>query len=193
MYEYINGYITELNPAYIVLESSGIGYYISISLFTYSQLSEEKEFQIFIHQVVREDSLLLFGFFDKKERALFRLLISVSGVGSNTARMMLSSLQPSEITNAIANGEVNTLQSIKGIGGKTAQRIIIDLKDKIEIKPEMQEIIMSQGNTIKEESLSALVTLGFAKKTVEKVLDGIFKNNADITVEQAVKLALKKI
>ncbi|NQU86759.1 MAG: Holliday junction branch migration protein RuvA [Mariniphaga sp.] len=193
MYEFIKGEITEINPAYIVVETGGIGYSIKISLNTYSKLNKEKTTKVLIHQLVREDAHLLFGFAEDAERELFRSLISVNGVGANTAIMMLSSLSPDEIISAISTDNVNILKSIKGIGAKTAQRIIIDLKDKLGKFAETGQILTSGDNTIRNESLSALVMLGFAKKDAEKTLDKILNENPGLTVESVIKHALKRL
>jgi Holliday junction DNA helicase RuvA len=193
MYEFITGEIVEKTPTYIVLENGNIGYFINISLFTYSLLPDQQPCQLFIHQIVREDAHILFGFINKEEREIFRQLISVSGVGANTARLILSSLSPSEIRQAINEGNVPDLQKIKGIGAKSAQRIIVDLKGKISTAVEMDQLFPAKSNTIKEESLSALVNLGFAKKTVEKVLEQVLKGNDQMTVEELIKEALKKL
>lgn len=191
MYEYIQGTIAELNPAYVVIDSQGIGFHIQISLNTYSALSGKEQAVVFIHQVVREDAHLLYGFFQKSEREIFRHLISVSGIGSNTARMMLSSLSPDEIKDAIVSGNVRLLNSIKGVGPKTAQRVIVDLKDKVGKSDISGEFLLPQSNTNREEALSALVMLGFAKNTVEKVLDKLLQANPQTSVENLVKQALK--
>lgn len=193
MYEFITGDIVERTPTFIILETGNVGYFIKISLFTYSLLPDQNPCQLFIHQIVREDANILFGFINKEEREVFRQLISVSGVGANTARLILSSLSPLEIRQAINEGDVLELQQIKGIGAKSAQRIIIDLKGKISIAAEMDDLFPSKSNTIKEEALSALVNLGFAKKTVEKVLDQVGKGNDQLTVEAFIKEALKKL
>jgi len=194
MYEFITGDIVEKTPTYIILETGNVGYFINISLFTYGLLPDQKPCQLFIHQIVREDAHILFGFINKEEREVFRQLISVSGVGANTARLILSSLSPVEIQQAINEGNVVELQKIKGIGAKSAQRIIVDLKGKISMASEMDHLFPSKSNTIKEESLSALVNLGFAKKTVEKVLEQILKGENDqFTVEELIKEALKKL
>lgn len=192
MFEYIHGEVTGLTPANAVIEAGSVGYFIHISLNTYSRISGKEKVKLFLHQVVREDAHLLYGFADKAERELFRFLISVSGIGSNTAMMMLSSLLPDEIRKAILEENVNLLKSIKGIGAKTAQRIIIDLKDKIGKSPASDKILMtSTDNTIREEALSALIMLGFQKKNVETELDKIIKSNPGLTVEKMVKMALK--
>lgn len=193
MYEFITGDIVEKTPTFIILETGNVGYFIHISIFTYSLLPDQNPCQLFIHQIVREDAHILFGFINKEEREVFRQLISVSGVGANTARLILSSLSPLEIRQAINEGNVLELQQIKGIGAKSAQRIIVDLKGKISMAAEMDELFPSKSNTIKEEALSALVNLGFAKKTVEKVLDQVGKGNDQLTVEAFIKEALKKL
>lgn len=191
MFEFIEGNVVERTPAHIILQEGGIGYFINISLFSYSSLPAEGKIRLFIHQVIREDAQLLFGFYSPEEREIFRQLISVSGVGANTARMMLSSLSPDEIAIAIQEGSVSTLQGIKGIGGKTAQRIIVDLKDKISKAGSIDELFTNERNTIQEESLSALVALGFARKQVEKVVGNLLRQQSDLGVEDVVKQALK--
>ncbi len=200
MYEYIEGLISELNPSFMVINNQGIGYFVNISLNTYTFLSNEHNDQnnqmirIYIHQIIREDAHLLYGFYDKKEREVFRQLITVSGIGANTARMILSSHTPEQLQEAVANGDVNQLKSIKGIGAKSAQRIIVDLKDKLTKDMLLtDEFFAAQDNTIKEEAFSALVTLGFSKKGVEKVLDNIISQDKHISVEILVKEALKKL
>ncbi len=193
MYEFISGNITELTPAHIVVENGGMGYFISISLNTYSALSGKQASKVFLHQVVREDAHLLFGFADKEERDLFRLLITVSGIGANTARVMLSSLTPAEIRKAIAGGNVDILKGVKGIGLKSAQRIIVDLKDKLAKFTESEEIFAVADNTIREESLSALIMLGFPKNSVEKVINRLLADGEISSVEDLVKRALKKL
>ncbi|MFA8435712.1 MAG: Holliday junction branch migration protein RuvA [Marinifilaceae bacterium] len=193
MYEYIKGDLVDLTPTYAVLDNRGIAYILNISLNTYSRLSGVAVAQLFIHQVVREDAQLLYGFFDKQEREIFRSLISVSGVGASTARVMLSSLASAEIQNAIVSGDVNTLKGVKGIGAKTAQRIIIELKDKLGKDVDMTEILIPQSNTIKEEALSALVMLGFTKNSVNKVVDKILAKESSPTVEALIKMALKQL
>ncbi len=191
MFEYIQGKIAELTPASVVVDNQGIGYFINISLNTYSALSGKEQAVVFIHQVIREDANILFGFFDKSEREIFRQLISVSGVGANTARMMLSSLSSAEIKNAILSADTKVLNGIKGIGAKTAQRIIVDLKDKIGKSDVSDNFLLTQNNTKREEALSALVMLGFAKNPAEKILDKLLKENSDFEVEELVKQALK--
>lgn len=192
MYEYIHGKVTGLTPANAVIEAGFVGYFINISLNTYSLINGKEQAKLFLHQVIREDAHIFYGFAEQAERELFRLLISVNGIGSSTALMMLSSLNPEEIQQAILEENVNLLKSIKGIGAKTAQRVIIDLKDKIGKGSASDQILISPtGNTIKNEALSALVMLGFAKKNVEKELDKIWKANSDLTVEEMIKIALK--
>jgi len=191
MIDYITGSVTELNPAYVVVECNGIGYSINISLNTYATLEKSEKCKIFIHEAIREDAHVLFGFADREERDLFRQLISVSGVGANTARMMLSSLKPSDLSQAIIEANTNALKSIKGIGLKTAQRIIVDLKDKIGKHISSGEIIAFTDNTAREEALSALVMLGFVKNSASKVLDNLLKDNKNLPVEELVRKALK--
>ena len=193
MINYIKGTITEINPASVTIETGGIGYLINISVNTFSKLDGKSEFKILVHEVIREDAHQLFGFADKEERDIFRLLISVSGIGANTARMMLSSLSHSEIEKAIAESNVNLLKSIKGIGLKTAQRVIVDLKDKIGKQAGTSEIFTFEDNTKREEALSALVMLGFARSAVSKVLEKIIRDEKNLTVEDLIKRALKNL
>jgi len=194
MFEYIKGPIAELTPAYVIVESAGIGYNINISLQTYSSLESKKEATVYLHQVVREDAHLLFGFAEKDERELFRLLISVSGVGANTARVILSSMSATEIQKAIQNADINALKQIKGIGLKTAQRIVVDLKDKVFGKElGASQLFSNLNNTSKDEALSALVMLGFNKAAAEKVLDLLIKEDSKQSVEGLIKLALKRL
>jgi len=192
MYEYVNGLVAELNPAYAVVEVNGIGYFVNISLTSYSALRQGEQAQLFLHQVVREDAHLLFGFVTKVERELFRLLITVNGVGPNTARLILSSLTPQELTNAILSENLVKLKSVKGIGAKTAQRIILDLKDKVNMSGyfDTAEIFAASDNTIKKDALLTLTTLGFAKASVEKVLDKVLKEKPDASLETVIKLSL---
>jgi len=193
MIEYIKGNITQITPTFVIVEASGIGYFINISLTTFSNLENKSDVKILIHEVIREDTHQLFGFSEKVEREIFRHLISVSGVGANTARMMLSSLSPSEIEKAIVGSDVNILQSVKGIGLKTAQRIIVDLKEKLGKQASGGEIFAISDNTNREEALSALVMLGFAKGAVSKVLDKIVREERNLTVEEMIKRALKNL
>ncbi|HBH50069.1 MAG TPA: Holliday junction branch migration protein RuvA [Bacteroidales bacterium] len=191
MFEFIKGKITDLTPAYAVVESAGIGYYLNISLTSFSQIQDKKEVQLYTHLAIREDAHVLYGFTSKKEREVFRLLISVSGVGPNTARMMLSSLVPDEVARAISQEDVNTLKTIKGIGAKSAQRIIVDLKDKIQTEEGIEQIITPSNNTLKIEALSALDVLGFPRKSAEKAIDKLLLENPELHVEDLIKKALK--
>ena len=193
MFEYIKGAVATLKPSHIILEANSVGYFIHISLNTYTQLHGSETAKLYIHQVIREDAHLLYGFFAETERELFRMLISVSGIGSNTAIMMFSSLSPDEIRSAILTENVNLLKSIKGIGIKTAQRVIIDLKDKVGKSPGSEQIVASADNTLRNEALSALIMLGFAKKPVEKELDKILTANPKQSVESVIKQALKSL
>jgi Holliday junction DNA helicase RuvA len=190
MYEFIEGEIIEKSPAQLVIKAGSIGYLLNISVNTYSKIGDTKTVKIYLHHVVREDAQLLFGFADKEEREIFRLLISVSGVGANTARLILSSMSPAEIRQSILSGNVAALQNVKGIGAKSAQRIIVDLRDKVGKSIVTDEIFQPQDNTVKEEALSALVALGFPAKIVEKNLVKIM-TRGDMTVEEVVKAALK--
>ena len=192
MYEYIRGKLVERNPSYVVIESNGIGYFLNISVQTYSRLKEEEPCTLYTHLVVKEDDLSLFGFADVEERELFRLLISVSGVGVNTARIILSSLSTVEITQAIVTGNAPMLQRIKGIGSKTAQRIIIDLRDKLSKELIPQEKVGFVHNTKRDEALSGLITLGFQKMAAAKALDKVIQNNGStLPVEELIRNALK--
>jgi Holliday junction DNA helicase RuvA len=189
----IKGRLVEKNPTQLVVDCNGIGYEINISLHTYSSLSSEENIKLFTHLQVREDAHILYGFFTVSERAVFRLLISVSGIGTSTARTMLSSLTPAEIQQAIAIEDVSTIQGIKGIGSKTAQRVIIELKDKIKNLQGTEEIPVLKSNTIKEETLSALEVLGYSRKASEKVVDKLIQGDPDRTVEELIKSALNKL
>ncbi len=193
MYEFIRGAVADLNPASAVLEAGGVGYLINISLNTYSKLNGKKEASLLIHQVVREDAHILFGFAEKRERELFRELISVNGVGANTAIMMLSSLNTDELIAAVSSGNADVLKAVKGIGAKTAQRIIVDLKDKFGQMPDAGQILIPADNTTRKESLSALVMLGFAKKDADKVVARIIRDDPEATVESVIKRALKRL
>jgi Holliday junction DNA helicase RuvA len=193
MYEYITGKITEITPTYVILECNGTGYFIHISVSTYSQIRSHHEIKLLTHLIVKEDAHLLYGFANKLERDIFRMLISVSGIGANTARMMLSSLTPVEIQQAILTSNVSLLTSIKGIGNKSAQRIILDLKDKLSREAAGEEIFSVKDNRTKDEALSALVMLGFSKSAVEKVILKILSENKNIVVEELIKKALKSL
>jgi holliday junction DNA helicase RuvA len=191
MIEYLNGQLIELNPAHVVLDLNGVGYFVNISLTTYSALSGTRSAKLYVHEVIREDAHLLYGFQNTDERELFRLLISVSGVGANTGILFLSSMSPNELRKAIVTDDVTRLKSIKGVGLKTAQRLIVELKDKLAKDPVSTDIFALQNNTVREEALSALVTLGFIKKNAEKVVDKIIRDEPTKTVEQVIKDALK--
>ena len=191
MYAYFSGKIAEKSPTYVVLDNHGIGSFINITLNTFTAIGEKEDVKLFVHEQILEDAHHLFGFFTAKERDLFELLISVSGVGCNTARLILSSLTVSELSNAIANDDVKTIQAVKGIGAKTAQRIVIDLKDKLKKNDFQTEIFAVSDNTIKTEALSALMILGFSKAAVEKALDKLLKQMPEATVEVLIKEALK--
>ena len=189
----IKGKLVEKTPTQVVVDCNGIGYEINISLYTFSSLSSDENIKLFTHLQVREDAHILYGFFTVLERAVFRLLISVSGIGTSTARTMLSSLTPTEIQHAIGIEDVATIQGIKGIGLKTAQRVIIELKDKIKILQGTDEIPVLKSNTIKEETLSALEVLGYSRKASEKVVDKLIQGDPDSTVEELIKYALNKL
>ena len=204
MIEYINGELAELTPALAVVEAAGVGYALNISLNTYSAIQGKKDVKLFVHEALvtggRDDSFTLFGFGNKQERELYRLLITVSGVGANTARMILSSLTPAELCNVIANGDERMLKSVKGIGLKTAQRIIVDLKDKIvsmgiaeELHVAASPSAASINTEVRDEAVSALTMLGFSPAPSAKVVSQIITEQPDLPVEQVVKLALKQI
>lgn len=192
MYSYIEGRLIEKNPAYLVIDVNGVGFLLHISLNTYSKIGNEEKCKLFTHLAIREDAHILYGFADENEREIFRQLITVSGVGSNTARLILSSLSPDEITDAIATGNVSVLQSVKGIGNKTAQRIVVDLKDRLEKAGISVEKLDLKHNTKKEEALSGLTILGFNKSLAEKAIDKVLKKEgANLSVEELIKSALK--
>lgn len=197
MYEHVSGKLTEKNPAYAVVESNGVGYFLNISLQTYTALSQkgqEEDCKLYTHLVVREDALILYGFIDQKERELFRHLISVNGVGANIAQMILSSLNTSEVYEAILQEQIGTLKSVKGIGAKSAQRIILDLKDKLKKEQSDVDILESGYNTKRTEALSALTMLGFQESVAEKVLTKVIKSvPSDSSVEEITKEALKEL
>ena len=189
----IIGRVVEKSPTNVVVDCNGIGYEVNISLYTFSQLTDDENIQLFTHLQVKEDSHTLFGFRTTLERAVFRLLISVSGIGTSTARTMLSSLQPAEIQQAIVNEDVAKIQGVKGIGLKTAQRVIIDLKDKIVSLYGIYEIPGIKSNTIKDEALSALEVLGYTRKASGKVVDNIIQSAPESSVEELIKAALNKL
>lgn len=193
MLEYIKGNIAELNPASVIIDNNGIGYEIGISLSTYSQLEGRAEAKLLLHEVIREDAHLLFGFATTRERELFRLLIGVSGVGANTARVILSSKAPAELETVIATADERQLKAVKGVGTKTAQRIIVDLRDKI--KPVDSSLIIERTATTDafNEGLAALTMLGFQRQASEKVLKKLFADDPSLRVESAIKQALKML
>ena len=193
MITHLKGRLVEKTPTNIVIDCNGVGYFVHISLHTFSNLSDTESVKLFIHLQVREDSHTLFGFSTKVEREIFRLLISVSGVGASIARTMLSSLTPDQVKDAIAQNDFATIQSVKGIGSKTAQRVVLDLKDKILKVYSLDGVSVVSNNTNKNEALSALETLGFGRKQAEKICDSILKNDANASVETIIKLALKNL
>jgi Holliday junction DNA helicase RuvA len=192
MFAYIEGTLTTRNPAYVVVDCQGVGYMIHISLNTFTQIKDLTSARLLTHLLVREDAQLLYGFYTEEERRVFRLLIAVSGIGANTARMILSSLSPADLVQAIVTGNEPVLKKIKGIGAKTAQRLIVELKDKVAKTQGLSDLGSASYNTNREEALSALVILGFARPAVEKVLDGLLREHGmTIPVEQIIRLALK--
>jgi len=193
MITHIQGKLTEKNPTNVVIDCNGVGYHLNISLHTYSQISNQENLRLFTHLHIKEDSHTLYGFSSLSEREIFRLLISVSGIGTNIARTMLSSLTPKQVREGIAIEDVALIQSVKGIGLKTAQRVIIELKDKVLKSYDIDEGSVSQNNTNKEETLSALEVLGYTKKQSHNVVDRIIASNQDANVETIIKEALKKL
>ena len=191
MITYVKGKLAEKNPANVIIETNGIGYYIRISLQTFSKIPDSESVKLYTYLSVKEDSHTLFGFFEKAEREIFKALISVSGIGPSTAITMLSSLETRQIQQAIATGDVATIKSIKGIGVKTAQRVILDLKDKILKTYDINEDLLTTDNTIKNEALSALEVLGFTSKNTEKVIQKLLMEDSDLTLEKIIKQALK--
>ncbi|MDR1406203.1 MAG: Holliday junction branch migration protein RuvA [Prevotellaceae bacterium] len=194
MYEYVKGPVVELTPTYVVVEAGGIGYFVNISLQTYGAVGSSKDARLWLHHIVREDAEQWYGFFSREEREVFRLLLSVSGVGPNTARMVLSSLSSAEVRSAIQCDDVRKLQSIKGIGSKTAQRVVVDLKDKIgkTVSSDSSRDITALPVQL-EEALSALIMLGFGKAPAEKTLQLLLRENAAYTTEELIKAALKRL
>ena len=204
MIEYIRGELTDITPAMAVVEAAGVGYALSISLNTFTAIQNKKEVRLYVHEAIvtggRDDSFTLYGFFSKEERELYRQLITVSGVGANTARMILSSFTPAELCNAIASGDERSIKGVKGIGLKTAQRIIVDLKDKIGNADLMQQAASDAGKPVdninkevRNEAVSALTMLGFSPAPSAKVVGEILKKHPDLPVEQVIKQALKLI
>ena len=192
MIEYIKGRIDEITPTYAVIETQGgVGYMLNITLNAYTQLQGQPAARLYVHEAIREDAYVLYGFIDRRERELFLNLISVSGVGPSTARVILSSLTPADLENAIISGNLRVLKAVKGIGAKTAERIIVDLKDKIKPGSDTLSIHTPAENEVFDEALAALVMLGFTKAQSEKALTKLFKENPGVAVEQAIKQALK--
>ena len=190
----LNGRLIEKNPTDLLIECGGVGYEVKISLNTFSQLGSDEAVQVFTKLIVREDAHILYGFAEKSEREIFVMLLSVSGIGSNTARTMLSSLTPSQIKQAIVNENVNVIQSVKGIGLKTAQRVILDLKDKIlKVADSENDIFVPSGNIQKEEALAALEVLGISRKLAEKTVDKFVSENPQATAENIIKQVLKSL
>lgn len=192
MYSFISGKIVEKNPAYIIIDNQGIGYLINITLNTFTSIGEQAEVKLYVHLAIREDAHVLYGFYTEEERSLFLQLITVSGVGCNTARLILSSLTVRETIDAISNNNIKAIQGVKGIGAKTAQRIIVDLHDKVtKLNVGDDEKTPFGYNTLKEEALSALMVLGFSRTSVEKTLDKLLTQMENPNVEQLIKEALR--
>jgi Holliday junction DNA helicase RuvA len=193
MIAHLQGKLVEKTPTQVVIECGGVGYHVNISLHTYSLLPATDFIKLYTHLQIKEDAHTLFGFVEKSEREIFKLLLSVSGIGASIARTMLSSLDPKQITNAIASSDVVTIQSIKGIGSKTAQRVILDLKEKVLKLYDLDEVSMSQNNTNRDEALSALEVLGFVRKASERIVEKIIKEAPESSVEYIIKQALKNL
>ena len=193
MIAHLQGKLVEKTPTEVIIDCNGVGYHVNISLHTYSLLPASDAIKLFTYLQIKEDSHTLFGFVEKSEREIFKMLLSVSGIGASIARTMLSSLEPKQIIHAIASADVVTIQSIKGIGSKTAQRVILDLKDKVLKLYDLDEVSVIQSNTNKDEALSALEVLGFVRKSAERVVEKIVKDNPEATVENIIKLALKNL
>ena len=193
MIAHIQGKLVEKTPTDVIIDCNGVGYFVNISLNTYSKIPDTEVVKLFTFLQIKEDSHSLYGFVEKSERELFKLLLSVSGIGANIARTMLSSLDPKQIIQSIATGNVTVIQSIKGIGSKTAQRVILDLKDKVIKIYNIDEISTVQNNTLREETLSALEVLGYPKKSAERLVDKIVAENPDASLESIIKLALKSL
>ena len=189
----LKGKLVEKYPTHLVIDCHGVGYEVNISLFTFGQIKNEDSIKIYTHLQIREDAHLLYGFITELERAIFRLLISVSGIGTSTTRTMLSSLTPKDVQNAILTDDIDRIKSVKGIGLKTAQRVIIELKDKIKNLQGIDEIYQKSNNTNKEETLSALEVLGYSRRNSEKVIDNLIQGDPERSVETLIKLALNKL
>ncbi|MGB5653515.1 MAG: Holliday junction branch migration protein RuvA [Robiginitalea sp.] len=193
MIHHLTGKLIEKHPTHVVIECAGVGYFVNISLNTFGALPDEEHLKLHTYLQVREDAHILFGFYSQAEREIFKLLISVSGIGTSTARTMLSSMTPAQIRDAIASENVPAIQAIKGIGAKTAQRVILDLRDKILKVYDLDEVSPESGNTNKEEALSALEVLGFARKGAEKTVDAVLRKDPTLSVEGIIKSALKNL
>ena len=193
MIAHIQGKLVEKTPTEVVIDCNGVGYHINISLHTYTLLPKTDFVKLFTHLIIKEDSHSLYGFVEKSEKEIFKMLLTVSGIGEGIARTMLSSLEPKQIIQSLASGDVGTIQSIKGIGSKTAQRAILDLKEKVLKIYDLDEVSMFQSNTNRDEALSALEVLGFVRKTSEKIVDKVISQNPDATVEMIIKQALKNL
>jgi len=193
MIAHIQGKLVEKTPTEVVIDCNGVGYHINISLHTYSLLPSSDFVKLFTHLIIKEDAHSLYGFVEKSEKEIFKMLLTVSGIGAGIARTMLSSLEPRQIIQALASGDVATIQSIKGIGGKTAQRAILDLKDKVLKIYDLDEVSLTQNNTNRDEALSALEVLGFVRKSSEKIVDKVINENPDASVETIIKQALKNL
>lgn len=193
MIAHIQGRLVEKSPTDVVIDCNGVGYHLHISLHTFSLIPNSENIKLFTHLQIKEDAHTLFGFVEKSEREIFKLLLSVSGIGASIARTMLSSMEPKQILQAIATGDVVSIQGIKGIGAKTAQRVILDLKEKVLKVYDLDEVSMSSNNTNKDEALSALEVLGFNKKLAEKAVEKIVRESPDATIESIIKQALKNL
>src|SRR5690349_12333760 len=189
MINHLHGKLVEKNPAYVIIECGGVGYFVNISLTTYAAIPEKEDCRIYTHLQINEDAHTLFGFADEEERKLFKNLISVGGVGASTARMILSSMSPTEIVNCIVSGDSGRLKSVKGIGEKTAQRMILELKDKLRKDGPVKSVITHLK--VKDEAMSALLTLGFARQAVDKTIDQLLRQQPAMTVEDLIRQALK--
>ena len=193
MISHLKGKLVEKHPTHVLIECAGVGYFVNISLNTYSQIPDQENILLHTHLLVREDAHVLYGFAEKSEREIFRLLLSVSGIGASTARTLLSSLSPEQVRDAIASADVPKIQAVKGIGAKTAQRVIVDLKDKILKIYEISEVSPNSNNTNREEALSALEVLGFVRKQSERAVDKVMSQDSSLSVEDIIKLALKNL